>query len=192
MYHIDSWIPEEEMPARAGLKVIRKNHPDFGLTQDEIQDRNEFIRCYLMKEFESLLMIPEQEGEEDFFMHEGYVTDDDYSAFNSVDFQRRLQPFNNYAYTIKMIVEHVKDLAIMHSSCTHLKNRQSVYRKYEAFVDSKFRDRLLNLVQQYKRARFEDRRYFLKRAIAKLNQRILECKRIWERYAPPESWDVES
>ena len=192
MYHIDSWIPEEEMPARAGLKVIRKNHPDFGLTQDEIQDRNEFIRCYLMNEFESLLMIPEQEGEEDFFMHEGYVADDDYSAFNSVDFQRRLQPFNSYAYAIKTIMEHVKDLAIMHSSCTHSQNRQSVYRKYEAFVDSKFRDRLLNLVQQYKRARFEDRRYFLRREIAKLNQKILECKRIWERYAPPESWDVES
>lgn len=58
MYKSDSWIPEEEMPARAGLKVIRKNHPDFGLTEDEIQDRNEFIRCYLMSEFESLLMIP--------------------------------------------------------------------------------------------------------------------------------------
>jgi uncharacterized protein YydD (DUF2326 family) len=145
-----------------------------------------------MEEFESLLMIPKQEGEEDFFIHEGYVAEDENSAFNTVDFQRRLQPFNRYAYAIKKIMEHVKDLAIMHSSCTHLKRRQSVYRKYEAFVDSKFRDRLLNRVQQYKRARFEDRRHFLKQEIAKLNKKILECKEIWERYAPPESWDVES
>jgi hypothetical protein len=89
-------------------------------------------------------------------------------------------------------MEHVKDLAIIHSSCTHLQNQQHVYRKYEAFVDNKFRDRLLKLVHQYKQARYDDRRYFLKQEIAKLNRRILECKRIWERYAPPENWDVES
>lgn len=189
MYNSDSWIPEEEMPARAGLKVIRKNHPDFGLTEDEIQDRNEFIRCYLMSEFESLLMIPRQHYEDDHFFN---LLDDKYSAFNTVDFQRRIEPFNKYAYAVKKIMEHVKDLAIMHSSCTHLQNRQNVYRKYEAFVDSKFRDRLLKLVHQYKRARYDERRYFLKQEIAKLNRRILECKRIWERYAPPENWDVES
>jgi hypothetical protein len=192
MKYINSWIPEEELPAKAGLKVIRKNDPNYGLTEDEIQDRNEFIRCYLMKEFESLLMIPKQEGEGDFFIHQGYVAEDENSAFNTVDFQRRLQPFNRYAYAIKKIMEHVKDLAIMHSSSTHLESRQSVLQKYETFVDSKFRDRLLNLVQQYRRARFEDRRYFLKQEIAKLNRKILECKEIWERYAPPESWDVES
>jgi hypothetical protein len=143
-----------------------------------------------MKEFESLMMIPKQECEDDYFFN--LLNDDEYSAFNTVDFQRRIEPFNKYAYAIKKVMEHVKDLAIMHSSCTHLENRQGVYRKYEAFVDSKFRDRLLNLVQQYKRTRYEDRRYFLKQEIAKLNLRILECKRIWERYAPPESWDVES
>ena len=100
-----------------------------------------------------------------------------------------MRPFNVYGYAMKKNMKRVKDLAIMHSSCTHLENRQGVYRKYEAFVDSKFRDRLLNLVQQYKRARYEDRRYFLKQEIAKLNQLILECKRIWERYAPAENWD---
>ncbi len=191
MYKSDSWIPEEEMPARAGLKVIRKNHPDFGLSDDEIQDRNEFIRCYLMSEFESLLMIPKQEPENDYFFCL-LIDQDEYSAFNTVDFQRRIKPFNKYAYAMKKIMEHVKDLAILHSSCTHLENRQGVYRKYEAVVDNEFRDRLLSLVQQYKRARYEERRYFLKQEIAKLNQRILECKRIWERYAPPESWAVES
>jgi len=190
MYKSDSQIPEEEMPARAGLKVIRKNHPDFGLTEDEIQDRNEFIRCYLMSEFESLLMIPKQEPENDYFFN--LLNDDEYSAFNTVDFQRRIEPFNKYAYAMKKIMEQAKDLAILHSSCTHIENRQGVYRKYESFVDSKFRDRLLSLVQQYKRARYEERRYFLKYEIGKLNQKILECKEIWERYAPPENWDVES
>ena len=191
MYYIDRWIPEEELPVRAGLKVIRKNDSNYGLTEDEIQDRNEFIRCYLMSEFELLLMIPKQEAEDDYFLHI-FNYEDEYSAFNTVDFQRHFKPFNKYAYAIKKIMEHVKDLAIMHSSCTQPENRQNVYRKYEAFVENKLRDRLLNLVQQYKRGRYEDRKHFLKQEIAKLNQRILECKRIWERYAPPESWDAES
>ena len=93
---------------------------------------------------------------------------------------------------MKKIMEQVKDLAILHSSCTKIENRQGVYRKYAAFVDSKFRDRLLNLVQQYKKARYAERRYFLKQKIAKLNQKIMECKEIWERHAPPEGWDAES
>ena len=66
MKQINNWIPEEELPARAGLKVIRKNHPDYGLCADEIADRNEFIRCHLLREFELLLMIPIQDNEGDF------------------------------------------------------------------------------------------------------------------------------
>lgn len=189
MNHIDSWIPEEEMPARAGLKVIRKNHPDFGLSADEIQDRNEFIRCYLLREFELLLVIPKQEAEDDFFISDYSIAENKDSAFNTVDFQRQLRPFNKYAYAIKKIMEHVKDLAIMHSCCTHPENRHSVYQRYEAVVANEFRDQLLRLIDQYTSAGYE-RRHLLKPKIGKLNQKILECKKIWERYAPPESWDV--
>ena len=44
-FTVDNWIAEEELPVRANLKVIRRNDPDYGLTEEEIQDRNEFIRC---------------------------------------------------------------------------------------------------------------------------------------------------
>ena len=186
MNDIDKWIPQEQLPTRAGLKVIRTNHPNYGLSQDEIQDRNEFIRCHLLKEFELLLMIPKQETEDDFFITD-YNTEN--SAFNTVDFQKQLRPFNKYAYAIKKIMEHIKDLAIMHSCCTHPENRRSVSLKYEDVVANQFRERLLRFVDQYKRAGYE-RRHLLKQKIGKLNQKILECKKIWERYAPPECWDV--
>ena len=81
MNDIDKWIPQEQVPTRAGLKVIRTNHPNYGLSQDEIQDRNEFIRCHLLKEFEVLLMIPQQETENDFFISD-YSTENSDSAFN--------------------------------------------------------------------------------------------------------------
>ena len=53
-----TYIPEEELPARAGLRVERQSDPDYGLSEDEIADRNEFIRCYLVREFELLMMLP--------------------------------------------------------------------------------------------------------------------------------------
>jgi hypothetical protein len=67
-YTEDSWIDQEELPVRAGLKVIRKNDPDYGLSEDEVMDRNEFIRYYLLQEFELLLMIPKKDGEDDLFI----------------------------------------------------------------------------------------------------------------------------
>jgi hypothetical protein len=30
----------------------------------------------------------------------------------------------------------------------------------------------------------------LRHRIAGLNRRVLECKKVWERYAPPENWDL--
>ena len=57
---VDGWIAEEELPVRANLTVIRTNDPNYGFTEDEVQDRNEFIRCYLLRDFELLNMIWEQ------------------------------------------------------------------------------------------------------------------------------------
>jgi hypothetical protein len=40
-----NWIDKDELPVRADLYVAKINDPDYGMTQDEIDDRNEFIRC---------------------------------------------------------------------------------------------------------------------------------------------------
>jgi hypothetical protein len=68
-------IPEEELPSRAGLIVIRKNDPNYGLSDEEIQDRIEFIRCYLLKEFEIILSVPRQDHTDDFFVQDYLVMD---------------------------------------------------------------------------------------------------------------------
>ena len=186
---VDSWISEEEVPVRANLKVLRQNNPNHGLTEDEIKDRQEFIRCHLLSEFELLTTIPKQENEDDFFIADCTVDDPEYSAFNTVDYQRTQRPFNKYHYAMKKIMERVRDLATMHSSISDGKGRQETYRRYEALVDREFRDRLLGLADRYKVEADEERRYWMKRKIAELSRRIMECKRIWARYAPPENWD---
>ena len=186
---VDSRIVEQDLPEGAALKVVRGTDPNFGLTQDEIQDRYEFIRCYMLQEFESLMMIPKQTTDNDFFVVDCNVDDEEYSAFNTHDFQRQQRPFNKYHYAMKQIMERMKDLAIMHSCISSPEGRQDTYRQYEALVDREFREQLVALARQYRWWQDEKRRQWLKQKIAKLNRRILECKIIWERYAPPENWD---
>ena len=186
---VDTWIAEEDLPVHTHLKVIKKNDPDYGLSEDEIQDRNEFIRWYLRQDFGMLTMIPKQDEESGFFIGDYGVDDEEYSAVNTMDFHRLLRPFNKYHYAMKKIMERVKDLAIMHSSISDEEGRLETYRRYEALVDREFRHRLLTLAGRHKGEADEEKRYWMKRKIVELSRRILDCKRIWAQYAPPENWD---
>jgi hypothetical protein len=188
-YAVDSWIEEEELPARAGLKFIKRRDPDYGLTKDEKMDRKEFIRCYLFEDFAPLMMIPKQDGDDDFFIGDFPVDAAEYSPFNTHDFQRQLRPFNKYGYAMKMIMERVRDLAILHSSISDQEGRLEIFQRYEALIYREFRDDLLILASRYKKTNDDVKRRWLKQKIAKINLRILECRSIWERFAPPENWD---
>ena len=56
----DNWISEDEIPVSPTLRVIRKNDAWYGVSEEEVADAKEFIRCYLNKDFENLLLIPTQ------------------------------------------------------------------------------------------------------------------------------------
>ncbi|MDY6839484.1 MAG: hypothetical protein SWH78_16080 [Thermodesulfobacteriota bacterium] len=183
---VDTWIVEEDLPAPAALRIIRRSDPDLSLSADEIIDRNEFIRCEFLKEHELLMQLPKQDQNNAFF-----VDDFEDSAFNTIDFCR-MHPgrsFNKYAYRIKKVLEQVEDLAIMHSSISHEEGRNNTAERYETLVDNEFRDELLRLVQYYKRPASEESKRRLKRRIAELNRRILDCRKIWDQLAPPENWE---
>ena len=180
---------DEQLPPSPTLKVVRKRDPDYGLTEDEIQDRYEFIRCYLLSYHELLTMIPKQDTKDDFFIVDCDINDPEYSAFNTVDYQRQMRPFNKYGYAIKKMLERVKDLAIIHSSASDYESRSKEHQRYQTFVNRELRNRLLTLIERYNATQNEEQRFKLKQQIAELNRRILDCKRIWERYAPTENWD---
>ena len=189
MSYTENCIAEESLPPRAGLKAIRSIDPNHGLDTDEVQDRIEFIRCYLLKEFEVLLLIPKQDGRDDFFVNDITVTDPQYSAFNTVDFQNQCHAFDKYGYAMRKIMERVRDLAIMHSSISDPVDRAMIAQRYENFLDIKFRDRLAVLIVQFQNCSCFEKRSGIKLKIAELNRRILEARIIWARYAPPENWD---
>ena len=83
---VDRWMEEETKPKDRRISVIRKSSPWYGMSEEEIEDRREFIRCYLLKDFELLLMIPVLPRENDFWFssHQEFLE----SAFNTCDFQK--------------------------------------------------------------------------------------------------------
>ena len=178
---VDSWISEEEIPVSPALKVIRANDPWHGMSEEEVEDAQEFIRCYLLRDFEIILLVPVQAQENDFWA----PTRQDFleSAFNTWDFQRTQRPFNKYAYRIRKILEQVRDLAIYHSSTSQPEGKANIQRRYDNLVQNEFRDRLFFLVERYQRTGDEGQRYELRRKIAELNRRIFQCQKIWKDYA---------
>lgn len=183
---ISTWIPPEELPVKPTLRVIRKSHPDYGLTQEEIEERNEHIRCYLLKQYELLLSIPAEETENDFF-----VEDYQESAFNTYDYERHhpRKGIDKYAYKNKKILEHVMDLATMHSSITSPQGRENTHTRYQTVLQNEYREKIIELAKRHELTNNEAAREELKSKIGKLNRTLLECKKVWERYAPPEHWD---
>ena len=183
---IESYFPDEQLPPSPALKVIHINDPDYGQTEDEIQDRYEFIRCYLLSEFESLMLIPKQDLNNDFFIADVDVYHDDYSAFNTHDFQKLRRKFRRYNYAMQKILERVKDLAIMHSCITQPENQRAVYEQFKSFMAFQF----TNEVEELARQLHSDITYYerskIKRRIQSLSRNIRKCKKVWERYAPPD------
>ena len=179
-----NYIPEEELPVRAGMRVIRQSSPDYGMSEDEIADRNEFIRCHLAREFELLMMIPSPaQEEESFFIPDFHVADDGYSAFNTHDFQRTLKPFDKFGYAMKKIMERVEDIAILYSVMTRNEGRENTSRRFNALIDYEFREPLFRYVDRHKAAKTDEQRQNLKQKIGELNRRILEAKKVWEQLA---------
>ena len=177
-------IPEEELPVRANLRVVRRTDPNYGMSDDEVADRNEFTRCYLLREFEFLMMLPGNEDESGFFIPDCHVTDDAYSAFNTIDFQKTIKPFDKYGYAMKKIMDRVKALAILHSSISREEGRQNIVRRFDSLIEFEFREPLFSYVDRFKAAKTEEQKERFKKKIGDLNRRILEARTTWERYAP--------
>ena len=178
----DGWFDSEELSVSPVLRVEKRNDPWYGMSEEEVEDRKEFIRCYINKDFELLLLLPIEPTENDFWFssHQEFME----SAFNTWDYQRDRRPFDRYAYRIKKIMEQVRDLAILHSSISQPEGRASIQRRYENIVENEFRDPLLRLAERYQRALGEEDRYLVKKKIAEVNRRILQCKEVWEKHSP--------
>jgi hypothetical protein len=176
---VDTWIKEEQRPAL--LRVIRANDPWEGMSEEEIEDAREYIRWYINKDFELLLLIPVHPRETEIWFsdYEEFRT----SAFNTHDFQALQQPFDKYGYRVKKVLEKVKDLAILYSCLTSTEGREYTLGRYENLVSNEFRDKLMNLIERYQGTTDVDERMRLKPKIAEVSRRIMKCKEVWQKYS---------
>ncbi len=174
------WLKTEGLK-RMPVIVIRSNGPWYGMSEEEIEDRKEFIRWYINKDIEVLLQIPIPPRDNDFWFssYQDFLE----SAFNTYDYQKDQRPFDKYGYRIRKILEEVKDLAIMHSSISQPEGRANTLRRYESLVENEFRNRLVSLAERYNTSADEERRLLARRKIAELSRRILQCEKIWKQYA---------
>ena len=179
---VSKWLEEETQPRVRRVVAVRKNSPWYGMSEEEIEDRREFIRCYLVKDFELILMIPVQPKENDFWFesHQEFVE----SPFNTWDFQKMRRPFDKYGYRVKKVLEHLKDLAILHSCISQPEGRKNTQDRFETVVNEEFRNPLLELVERHRKTFDEERRSELRRKIATLSRYLLECKAIWQKFSP--------
>jgi len=184
---VSKWLEEENQSRVGRVVAIRKNSPWYGMSDEEIEDRREFIRCYLVKDFELILMLPVQPSENDFWFssHQEFME----SAFNTWDFQKVRRPFDKYGYRVKKVLEHVKDLALLHSCISQPEGRKNVQDRFEMVLNEEFRNQLLALVERQRKTFDEERRFELRRKIARLSRYLLECKAIWQKYS---AWEENS
>lgn len=182
----DNRIAADDLPAPASLKVIRRSHPNYGLSADEIQDRQEFINCYMLQDFELLMMIPKQSHGNDFFMCDCTVEEPEYSAFNTHDFQNTQRLFNKYAYAMKKTLERVKELADMHSSISRPEDRRWMFDRFKSFMAFKYIDRAEELARELHTDISKPDQAKIKREITKIGRNVQQCKAIWDQHAAPE------
>ena len=182
----DDRIAADDLPAPASLKVIRRNDPNYGLSEDEIQDRQEFIHCYMLQDFELLMMIPKQAHDNEFFMYDCTVEEPEYSAFNTHDFQRAQRPFNKYAYAMKKTLERVKELADMHSCVSRPEDREWVFDRFKSFMAFKFIDRVEELAHELHMDISKATQAQIKQKIVKIGRSVRQCNTIWDQRATPE------
>lgn len=178
----DSMIDEDELPVRANLKVICKNDPDNQLSDDEIQDRNEFIRCYILQQLGILLTIPKPDNDKEFFM-----TREDWqeSAFNTIDYYRMQKPrLTRRNHRVKEILERVRHLAIIYSIIQSEKDRQRILNQYKRLVNTHFKEEIEDLTRRYRKTSNPQIQEYLMDKIMQNKGHLTESQKIWEQYAP--------
>ncbi len=181
---VSKWVKEETRQRTLALKVIRQNDPWRDVPEEEVEDSKEFIRCYLLRDFELVLQIPTQSRDDDFWFssYKEFME----SAFNTHDFQKDRKPFDKYGYKVRKTLEQVKDLATLHSCISQHEGRNNVCKRYKSIVENEFRMPILDLVERLNRVTDREKRSEMIHKIVEFNKRIHQSKAIWEQYSPPD------
>ena len=180
---VEGWIVESELPNNRAIKALRPNHPNHGLTEDEIEERSEFIAWRLRQETALLDIIPTPESDHGFFIADLEVTDTEYSAFNTHDYQR-MKSRPNWAVIAKQkLIDRVQELALLHSCLSTEAGRTNTKERFKKFLEDEFQDKLEKLAQRLHRTKGSEGQSEIKCKIGQIQRQILELYQVWAKHA---------
>ena len=177
-------IDVDELPVSPTLKVVRRNDPWHGYSDEDREDCEEFIRCYLREEMAPLLSLPCKAQWHGIWWesHEEFLE----SAFNTWDYERYRGPVDRAAYWRKKVVEEVEKLAVLHSSISEPEGRRRVEARYEALIEAELRGPACELVARYAQCQDPKQRAKLKQRIGRYQGLVLQCREVWRTKSPPD------
>lgn len=180
---VEGWIVESELPNNRALKALRLNHPNHGLTEDEIEERNEFIAWFLRQELTLLDIIPTPESDNSFFIADLEVTDTEYSAFNTHDYQR-MKSRPNWAVIAKQkLIDRVQELALLHSCISQEAGKANTKERFKKFLEDEFQEKLEKLAQRLHKAKDSAGQADIRCKIGQIQRQILELHQVWAEHA---------
>ncbi|MFC1591642.1 hypothetical protein ACFL43_03860 [Thermodesulfobacteriota bacterium] len=175
---VDSWIAQEEMAVRPGLKTISRfdevrgpmMFEDDNFTDEELeleqQAYREFVSWYLSLDYLPVLSLPENKSDKWFPPKELDEFGNDVSAFNTMDFKRMTgwKP-KVEAWQLKQVMDRLFDLAQTHSCISQSEGRRNIEIRFKEIVDIEFVQKLQ------------------KTGEAKYLKRLHEAHKIWKETA---------
>ena len=180
---VEGWIEEQELPVKAGLKVVRQWDLHLGQSEEEVEAWVEFIGWHLRQDRVLLLLIPGQETGDGFYIGDYGVVDSEYSAFNTHDFDRLRGEFNRQAYARWKLLERVEELALIHSCISDEEGRRNTEARFKGLLEREFGERLDKLAEKLVRTADRERQEEIKRRIEAIRRQVGECERVWAKRA---------
>ena len=181
---VEGWISEEDMPAPAYVKPLRRFNRLYYEDEYENGAYKDFMHWALTAEHAVLKSVPIKEEADEFWKIPFAEFERPESAFNTVDFQRQSPfTFDRGAYRLRKILEVVKDLAIRHSCISQEEGRCGVHGKFASLVEREFGEKARAVAGAIRCDYPELEKYRLKRALAVLHKHLRECNEIWKQYS---------
>lgn len=180
---VHPWIIEQDLPPNGTLKAWRPNHPNHGLTEDEIEERTEFIAWHLRQETALLDIIPTPNRDYGFFIADLEVTDTEYSAFNTHDYQRQRCRVNWAIIAKQKLVDRVQELALLHSCLSTEAGQANTKERFKKFLEDEFQEKLDKLAQRLHQAKDGQTQAELRTKIRRIQNQVWELSQVWAKHA---------
>lgn len=180
---VEGWIEAQQLPVKAGLKVVRQWDVHQGRSEEEVEAWAEFIGWHLRQDRILLLLVPGQEAGDGFFIGDYGVGDSEYSAFNTHDFDRLRGEFNRRAYARRKLLERVEELALIHSCISDEAGRRNTEARFRGLLEREFGEQLDKLAEKLIGTSDRERQAEIKRRIEAIRRQVGECERVWAKRA---------